>query len=124
MPISLKKRNIKPKVFLIIYKNGSKFFNDIEIEENITPNQTPIFLKNVDTEKILVSNKISFGEKNQKYFIGYLYNGHEVKPLHIMLCITSADVKSYDGQTKWIYYLIEDNDLLLKYNTIWDSLSI
>ena len=124
MPISLKKRNIKHKVFLIIYKNRSKFFNDIEIEKNITPNQTPIFLKNVDTEKILVSNKISFGEKNWKYFFGYLYNGHEVKPLRIMLRITSADVKSCDGQTKWIYYLIEDHDLLEKYNTIWNSLSI
>ena len=31
-------------------------------------------LKDVDIEKVLVSNKISFGEKNYKYFIGYLYN--------------------------------------------------
>ena len=27
-------------------------------------------------KKVLVSNKISFGEKNCKYFIGYLYNGY------------------------------------------------
>ena len=26
----------------------------------------------------------------------------------------SAYVKSYDGQTKWMYYLIEDDDLLKK----------
>ena len=32
---------------------------------------------------------------------------------------TSTYVKSYDGQTKWMYFLIEDNDLLGKYNTIW-----
>ena len=31
---------------------------------------TPICLKNVDIKKALVSNKISFGEKNYKYFIG------------------------------------------------------
>ena len=31
------------------------------------------FLKDVDIEKVLVSNKISFGEKNYKYFISYLY---------------------------------------------------
>ena len=32
---------------------------------------------------------------------------------------TSAYVKrSYDGQTKWMYFLIEDDDLLEKYNTI------
>ena len=32
-------------------------------------------------------------------------------------------VKSYDGQTKWIYFLVEDDDLLEKYNTIWDKVS-
>ena len=31
--------------------------------------------------------------------------------------------KSYDGQTKWMYFLIEDDDLLEKYNTIWDKVS-
>ena len=36
---------------------------------------------------------------------------------------TSAYVKSYDGQTKWMYFLIEDDDLLEKYNTIWDKVS-
>ena len=31
-----------------------------------------------------------------------------------MLPKTSAYVKSYDGQTKWMYFLIEDDDLLEK----------
>ena len=35
-----------------------------------------------------------------------------------MLPKTSAYVKGYNGQTKWIYFLIENNDLLEKYNTI------
>ena len=47
-------------------------------------------------EKVLLSNKISFGEKNYNYFIGYLYNGNNVKPLN-MFPQTSAYVKSYDG---------------------------
>ena len=85
--------------------------------------KTPILLQDVDIEKVLVSNNISFGEKNYKYYIGYLYNNHKVKPLHIMLPKTSAYVKSYDEQTKWMYFLIEDNDLLEKYNTIWDKVS-
>ena len=62
--------------------------------------KSPFLSKDVDTEKVLVSKKISSGEKNYKYFIGYLYNDHKVKPLHIMLPKTSAYVKSYDGQTK------------------------
>ena len=47
----------------------------------------------------------------KKYFTGYLYDNHKVKPLHIMLPKTSAYVKSYDGQTKWMYFLIEDDDV-------------
>ena len=39
-----------------------------------------------------------------------------------MLLKTSAYVKSYDGQTKWMYFLIEDDDLE-KYNTIRDKFS-
>ena len=32
-----------------------------------------------------------------------------------MLPKTSGYVKIYDGQTKWMYFLIEDDDLLGKY---------
>ena len=60
-------------------------------------------------------------EKNYKYFTGYIYNDHKVKPLHIMLPRTSASVESHDGQTK--IFLIEDDDLFEKYNTIWDKVS-
>ena len=60
-------------------------------------------------------------KKNCKCFIGYLYNDNKVKPLHTMLPKTSAYEKSYDGQTKWMYFLIEDDDLLQEYNTIWDK---
>ena len=40
-----------------------------------------------------------------------------------MLPKTSAYVKSYDEQTKGVYFLIEDHDLLEKYSTIWDKVS-
>ena len=70
------------------------------------------FLKDVCIENVSVSNKISSGEKNLKYFIGYLYNDDKVMPLRIMLPKTSLYVKSYKGQTKWMYFLIEGDDLL------------
>ena len=75
-------------------------------------------------EKVLVSNKISFGEKNYKCFIGYLYNNHKVKPLYIMYPQASASAKIYDGQTKLIYFLIENYELLKQINTIWDKVSV
>ena len=40
-----------------------------------------------------------------------------------MLPKASAYVKIYDGQTKRMYFLIEDDGLLEKYNTIWDKVS-
>ena len=58
----------------------------------------------MDTEKVLVSNNISSGEKSGKYFICYLCNDNKVKSLHKMFPKTSAYVKRYDGQTKWIYF--------------------
>ena len=76
-------------------------FGNIEIEKNkFYRHKTPIFLEDADIEKVLVSKKISFGEKRCKYFIGYSYDNHKVKPLHIKLPKTSTYVKSYDGQTK------------------------
>ena len=68
-------------------------FANIEIEKKIYRNKTPIFLKDVDIEKVLLPSKISFGEKTYKYFIGYFYNDHKVKPLHIMLPRTNAHIK-------------------------------
>ena len=63
-----------------------------------------------------------FGAKNYKYFIGYVYNDNKFKPLRVMRSIIiSAYVKNYDGQTKWMYFLIEDDDILGKCNTIWDK---
>ena len=67
---------------------------------------------------MLVSNKISSAKKNFKYFIGYLYDACKVKPLHVLLPKSRVYVKSCDGQTKWMYFLIEDNDFLEKSNTI------
>ena len=88
---------------------------DIEIEKNkFCRNKIPIFVKHVNIEKVFVSNKISFGEKNYKYYFHYFYNDNKINPLHIMLLKTSAYVKICDGKTKWMYILIELDGLLKK----------
>ena len=76
-------------------------FADIEIKKNknFYRYKSHVPLRDIEIEKVLVSNKISFGEKNYKYFIGYLYNDDKVKPLHIMLPKISTYVKDYDGKT-------------------------
>ena len=52
-----------------------------------------------------------------------MFNDHKVNSLQIMLPKISTYVKRYDGQTKWMYFLTENDDLLKKYNTIWDKVS-
>ena len=50
-----------------------------------------------------------------------MHDDCKVKPLHIMLPKTSAYIKRYDGKTKWRYFLINNDDLLENYNTVWDK---
>ena len=50
-------------------------FGDIEIEKNkFYRHKSSVFLKDVDFDKLLVSNKISSSGKNYKDFNGYVYN--------------------------------------------------
>ena len=52
---------------------GILTFGNTEIEkQEFTPTNNKLFLKDVDIDKILLSNKTSSGEKNYKCFIGYL----------------------------------------------------
>ena len=69
----------------------------LKLKKKDLPLQGPIFFKDVDIEKVLVSNKTSFDKKNCRYFIGYLCNDHKFKPLHIMFPKKSAYVESSDG---------------------------
>ena len=52
-----------------------------------------------------------------------MHNDYKFRPLHTTPRKTEVSVKCYDGHAKWKYFLIEDNNLLKKYNTIWDKVS-
>ena len=53
---------------------------------------------------------------DNKYFIGYMYDDYKYKPLCIIISKMSAYIKNYDGETKWMCSLIEDDELLETYN--------
>ena len=88
-------------------------FGDTELyKQRFHQHKEPISIE------IVVSNKVSFGKKGLKYFIGYKY----VKKLD--LCV-------YFSQ-KWVHiektliklnmsFLIKDSELLEKYNEIWEK---
>ena len=96
-------------------------FSYIEIKKMFYSIKIPVHLRDIDIEKVLVFDKISFGEKNYKYFIGYLHIDHKGRQLRMMLPKTRAYVKRYYGQTKSMCFLIEDDNLLKKIWYCWDK---
>ena len=80
------------------------------------PTSRIYFNKNIDIKRI-VSNKIPFGKKGFKYFIGYK-DAKKVRPLCIFLPKRSVYRGEFD-ETKYMYFLIKDDELLEKYNEIW-----
>ena len=53
-------------------------------------------LIDVDIYKILISNKISFGKKYDKYFSGYKNDDYKIKPLCIQFAKMSEYIKNFD----------------------------
>ena len=79
-------------------------FGDIKIEKHTSYRfKSPIFSEDVDIDNILVSNKIC-----------YLHEDSKIKLLHIMPLKTSKYVKCYNGQTKWLYFSVEDDNLIIR----------
>ena len=89
-------------------------FGDIEFEKHkFHRYKCPLLLEDVDIDNVLVSNKISFGEKtiNTLLFTFMMI----VKLSHyINLPEMCVYVKRYDGETKCMHFLIVDDDLLEK----------
>ena len=101
-------------------------FNDTEIEEyKFHQYKSPISIINMDINKIVVSNKLPFGNQDFRYFIGFK-DAKKVKPLYIFLSKMRIDKRDFD---KTIYlinvfiFFIKDENFLEKYNEIWEKVS-
>ena len=95
---------------------------DIEIKKwKLLYHKISISIYDVDINKIIVSNKIFLGKKGFKYFIGYEDND-KVTPLCIMLPKMSGYRRNYN-ETKYMSFLVNENDLLERFNEIWDKFS-
>ena len=96
-------------------------FGDIEIKkQKFHKYKRPISIKNIDINEIVVSNKVSFGKKGFKYLIGYK-DAIKIRPLFIFLSKMSAYRKDLNIETKYMPFLLKDDELLEKYNEIWEN---
>ena len=94
-------------------------FGDIEIgKQKFHQHKRPISIKNIDINKIVVSNKVSFGKYSFKYFIDY--KDAKIRPLCIFLPKMRTYRRDFD-KTQDMSFLIKDDELLEKYNEIWEK---
>ena len=93
-------------------------FGDIENgKQKFHQHKGPISTKIINIKKIVISNEVSFGKKGFKYLIDYK-DAKKIKPLCIFFPKISAHRRDFH-ETKYISFLIKDDELLEKYNEIW-----
>ena len=81
----------------------------------------PINLDLVNVDQIVVSDKFNYNDDGFKYFIGYREEDI-VKPLCIILPETSGYIKYFENRGKNMSFVIKDDDVLDKYNKIWNKI--
>ena len=67
-----------------------------------------------------MSNRIPFAKRDFKYFIGYI-DGKKVRKL-VNASKMSAYRRDFD-KTKYISFLIKNDELLKQYNENWDKIN-
>ena len=111
--------------FLISIRISGKSINsdDKKINKSSFYKNKKLFrLNDLDVNKILVSEKESYGTKNSlKYFIGY-NGGDVIRPLCILLPRIIGYVKRFDSN-KAMSFKVKDNKLLKKYKEVWEKVS-
>ena len=73
----------------------------------------------VSVDQIVVPDKFKHSDKGFKYFIGY-QEREIVKPLCIILRQMNGYIKYFESGGKNMSFLIKDDEVLDKYNKIWD----
>ena len=92
-------------------------FDETEIEKyQFHQYKSPVSVNDIDTNKIVLYNKIPFGKQDFKYFIAYEDN-KEIRPLCIFFPEMSI-FKRYSDKIKCMYFMIKDKKID-KYVTVW-----
>ena len=97
-------------------------FGDIEVsKKEFYEGKKAVKLGSVDVGKIVVSNRIKGNNETSKVFIGYM-NRNCVIPLSLLLPQMSGWIKYFENGGKNMSFKIEDDEVYLKYNSIWNKI--
>ena len=97
-------------------------FNNIRLnKKEFHKSKQPIDLNLINIDQIVVFDKFKHSDDGFKYFIGYK-EGEIVKPLCIILPQMSGYIKYFENGGKNMPFMIKDDNVLDKYNRIWDKI--
>ena len=91
------------------------------IKEELHKSKQPINLELINVDQIVVSDKFKHSDDGFKCFIGYK-ESEFIKPLCIVLPQMSGYIKYFENGGKNMSFVIKDDDVLDKYNEIWDKI--
>ena len=95
-------------------------FDNIRLnEKEFHKSKKPIDLMSVNVDQRVVSDKFKHNNEGFKYFIGY-QEGGIVKSLCIILPQMNRYIKYFENGSKRMSFLIKDEEVLDKYEEIWD----
>ena len=98
-------------------------FGDKEInKKDFYNNKKQFNIKDIDTNKILISKPESYGKSNmKKYIIGY--NDSTIIPLQLFLPKMTGYLKIFEDGTRKMSFLTDNNEFLERYAKIWEKIS-
>ena len=97
-------------------------FNNIRLnKKEFYKSKQPIDLESVNVDQIVVSDKFKQSDEGFKYFIGY-QEDEIIKPLCIILPEMSGYIKYFENGGKNMSFMIKNDDVLDKYNEIWNKI--
>ena len=99
-------------------------FGDKKInKKDFYNNKKQFNIKDIDTNKILISELESYGKNDvKKYIIGY--NDNTIRPLQLFLSKMTGYLNIFeDGNRKMSFLADKSNEFLEKYVTIWEKIS-
>ena len=102
-------------------KKTLKFDNIRVNKKEFHKSKQPIDLMSVNVDQIVISDKFKHSDEGFKYFIGY-QEGEIVKPLCIILPQMSGYIKYFQNGGKNMSFMVKDDNVLDKYNKIWDKI--
>ena len=102
-------------------KKTLKFDNIRVNKKEFHKSKQPIVLKSVNVNQIVVSDRFKHSDEGFKYFIGY-QDDEIVKPLCIILPRMSGYIKYFENGGKNMSFMVKDDNVLDKYNKIWDKI--